>query len=357
MAANTIAYGFIKMVDLFNERIDEVGIERVTNAIDATLAEHNRQMAAMMGLFATPTTAPKLRYKTPITGSLQPLDEQGRARPVRPAGYYDVAFPLQDAGTAWGQTYKASKKMTVEEANNIVSSLLLADRRWMRDHMLAALFANASWTFGDDQYGSLTIKGLANSDTDTYLLMAGADSGAADTHYLAQAAAIDNSNDPFPTIYTELMEHPENSGDVVVLVPSGLKATVEALAGFYPQADANLRPGLATTTVAGSLGAAVPGQVIGYHEARVWIAEWRSLPANYMIAVATEGPRPLAMRQEPEAVLQGFNRVAERNDHPFYESQYLRSAGFGANNRVGALVYRIGDAAYAVPTGYASPLA
>ncbi len=109
--------------------------------------------------------------------------------------------------------------------------------------------------------------------------------------------------------------------------------------------------------MAGSLGAAVPGQVIGYHEARVWIAEWRSLPANYMIAVATEGPRPLAMRQEPEAVLQGFNRVAERNDHPFYESQYLRSAGFGANNRVGALVYRIGNGAYAVPTGYASPLA
>ena len=76
-----------------------------------------------------------------------------------------------------------------------------------------------------------------------------------------------------------------------------------------------------------------------------------------MIATMTGGPRPLLMREEMEASLRGFNRVAERNDHPFYESQYLRIAGFGANNRVGALVQRIGNGSYAIPTNYPSPLA
>lgn len=352
-----ILYGFTNLKDVFSQRIDDVGVAVVNSAIDATIAEHNRQMTALVGLFAEPTTEYKIRYSTPVAARLQPLDENGRARPIKLAGYYDVAFPLQEAGTAWGQTYKASKKMTVQEANKILNTLLTADKRWMRDHILAALFTNVSWTFSDDQHGDLTVKGLANSDTDTYLVQAGADAGATDTHYLAQAAAIDNSNDPFGTIYSELTEHPENSGEVVVLISSSLKTTVQALSAFYPQPDGNLNPGMATTTVRGSLSVPLPGTLLGYHEERVWIAEWKSLPAGYMLATTTGGPRSLLMREEMEASLRGFNRVAERNDHPFYESQYLRIAGFGANNRIGSLVYRVGNAAYAVPTNYSSPMA
>ena len=352
-----ILYGFTNLKDVFSQRVDDVGVAVVNDAIDATIAEHNRQLAALVGLFATPTTEYKMRYRTPVAARLQPLDESGRARPIKLAGYYDVAFPLQEAGTAWGQTYKASKKMTVQEANDILNTLLTADKRWMRDHILAALFTNASWTFSDDQHGDLTVKGLANSDTDTYLVQTGADAGATDTHYLAQANAIDASNDPFPGIYDELTEHPENSGEVVVLIPSNVKTAVQNLAGFYPTTDGNLNPGNATTTLRGSLGTPLPGMLLGYHEARVWIAEWKSLPSGFMIATTTGGPRPLLMREEMEASLRGFNRVAERNDHPFYESQYLRIAGFGANNRIGALVQRIGSGSYAIPTNYTSPMA
>ena len=355
--ANQVLYGFVNLKDVYNQRIDDVGVQVVNDAIDATFVEHNRQLNAVMSLFVDPTTEYKVRYRTPTAARLQPLDENGRARPIKMAGYYDIAFPLQDAGTAWGQTYKASKKMTVAEAANIVNTLLTADKRWMRDHVLAALFANSSWTFSDEQHGSLTIKGLANSDTDTYLIQAGTDAGATDTHYLAQANAIDNSNDPFGTIYDELTEHPENSGDVVVFLPTGLKATTMGLSAFYPLSDPNLNPGVATTTVRGALGVQLPGTLFGYHEAKVWLAEWKALPAGYMVGVMTGGPRSLAMREEPEASLRGFNRVAERNDHPFYESQYLRTAGFGAQNRVGAVVYRVGNGAYAVPTNYTSPMA
>jgi hypothetical protein len=298
-----------------------------------------------------------MRYKTPVAAKLQPLDEAGRARPIKVAGHYDIAFPLQDAGIAWGQTYKASKKMTVEESNNILNTILTADRRWIRDHILAALFANASWSFADPEHGTLTVKGLANSDTDEYLIQQGTDAGATDTHYLAQAAAISDSADPFDTIYSELSEHPENSGEVVALIPTGLKSAVEGLSGFHPTTDPNIDPGTQAVRVTGSPGVALPGMLLGYHEAKVWIVEWKSLPANYIVATMTLGDRALAMRQEPEASLQGFNRVAERNDYPFYESQYLRSAGLGAMNRVGALIYRVSNGSYAVPTGYSSPLA
>jgi len=354
--ANQVLYGFVNLTNVFSERVTTVGVATINEAIDRTLAEHNRQLNAMMALFADTTTDFKRRYKTPTAARLQPVDEVGRARPIRVAGYYDIAFPLQRGGTAWGTTYEASLKETVQEANNRMNTLLTADARWMRDHILSGLFANTSWTYTDEEHGSLTVKGLANADTDTYLIQEGADAGATDTHYFAQANAIDDSNDPFPTIHDELTEHPENGGDVIAFVPTNLKATVKALTGFYPVSDPNLQYGNAATQLTGNLSQALPGMVFGYHDDGVWLVEWKAMVSSYIIAVTTDGDRPLAMRQDTAPELQGFNRVAERNDHPYYESQYLRKAGFGGQNRVGALVYRIGNGSYAVPTGYAAPM-
>ena len=353
---NQVTYGFVNLKDVFSQRIEEVGVQVVNTAIDETLAEHNRQLADLTSLFVDTTTEYKVRYRTPGAASLQPMDENGRARPIKAAGYYDIAFPLQMGGIAWGTNYIASVKMTVQEANNIMSTLLVADRRWMRDRIMAALLTNVNYTFPDPEHGDLTVKPLANGDADTYLIQAGTDAGTTDTHFLAQAGAIADASDPFPSIYSELTEHPENSGDVVAFVPTSNKAATEALSGFYPIADSNLRMGAAATVVNGTLNVRMPGEVFGYHEAGVWLAEWKGLPANYLVATMTEGPRPVAMRQEPEARLQGFNRVAQRDDYPFFESQYLRIAGFGIQNRVGALVYRVGNGAYAIPTNYQAPL-
>lgn len=353
--ANQVLYGFHSLKDLANKRVTEVGVDVVSRAIDAAVAEHNRQMDALINLFAKPTTDFKVRYSTPSAARLQPIDENGRARPIKMAGYYDVAFPLQMGGASWGANFVARAKMTVQEANDATAALIMADIRWVRDHILAALYSNANWTFSDDLKGSLTIKGLANSDTDVYLIQSGADAGATDTHYLAQAAAIADATNPYPTIYSELTEHPENSGEVVALIPTSLKATTEALATFIDLPDMNVQQGSNTARLVGSLGASVPGKVIGYAD-KVWIVEWKALPSDYIVATTTDAEPPLAMRQDEESSLQGFQRIAERNDHPFYESQWVRRAGFGAWNRVGALVYRVGNAAYAIPTNYTSPM-
>lgn len=353
--ANQVAYGFINLKNLFARRVTEVGVSVIANAVNQSVAEHNRQMDALLSLFVQRTTDFKVRYKTPTVARLQPLDESGRARPIRPTGQYDVAFPLQMGGAAWGESFLAKAKMTVEEANEATITLLSADMRWVRDHVLAALFANASWAFTDQEHGALTIQGLANSDTVLYQVLTGADQAVTDTHYLAQAAAIADGANPFPIIYQELAEHPDNAGQCVALIPTNLKTTVEALTLFREVADPNIRTGANTDVLVGSLGVAVPGELIGYVE-KTWIVEWRSLPDNYIIATMTDGERSLAMREDPEAELNGFQQVAQRDDYPFYESQWIRRAGFGARNRVGAAVYRIGNAAYAVPTNYGSPM-
>lgn len=354
---NQVAYGFMNLSDVFERRVSEIGVSVVSDAIQASVAEHNRQLDTLMGLFVEKTTDFKTRFRTPNMSRLQPLDEHGRALPVVTSGSYDVAYPLQMAGVATGHTFLAREKMTVGEANELTLTLQNADMRWVRDHILAALYDNAGWSYTDPLHGVLSIVGLANGDAVTYRGTTGSDAEATDTHYAAQANAIGAAGDnPFPAMYTELMEHPENTGEVVVLVPTANKAACVALTTFNPLRDPNIQAGSGTDTLVGNLGTPVPGQLFGYEDSKCWLVEWRSLPDNYLIAVATGGPRALRMRQEPEASLQGFTAVAERNDHPYYERQFQRIAGFGGWNRVGAFVQRVGNGAYAIPTGYTSPM-
>jgi hypothetical protein len=354
--ANQILYGFHNLQDLANDRVTTVGVSRVETAINDALAEHNRQMDALMNFFVTRTTEYKTRFTSVTSARLQPLDENGRARPIKPSGYYDISLPLQMGGTAWGFDYVTGQKLTVAETARMTSTMLMADSRWIRDHILASIFTNVDWTFVDPLKGSLTVKALANADSQVYQLFTGGDVGATSQHFLAQANAIDDGADnPFPTIYTTLKQHPENAGEVVAFVPNNLVAAIEALATFTPVSDPNVREGSNTSVLTGSLNAALPGTLIGYVD-KVWIVEWRTLPDNYIVATTTEGDRPIAMREDEEASLRGFKQVATRDDHPFYERQYLRRAGFGAWNRVGALVQRIGNGAYAIPTGYTNPM-
>jgi hypothetical protein len=355
--ANQVLYGFHNIRDIFDRQVSDVQIGVLNDAVDATVAEYNRFSGALLDLFCDRTTDYKRMFRSPVMMRNQPIDEVGRALPTKGYSRYEIAFPYHRSAQAWGWDYETRLRMTVQDVNNHLDAMLMGDQVWIRDHILAALYANASWTFTDDDHGALTIQGLANNDAVQYQLMTGADTGATDNHYFAQAAAIADGANPFPTIYQELTEHPENAGgQVVALVPTNLKASVQALTNFFDRQDPNLAPGSGVTQLVGNLGIATPGELIGYESSGVWIVEWRQLPNDYIVAVNTAGPRPLVMREPEIAALRGFNFVAERSDFPYWERQYRRYAGFGAQNRVGALVYRIGNASYAVPTGYSSPM-
>jgi hypothetical protein len=350
-----ILLGLLNQADVAAMRVETVGTQVVMRAVDESVAEHNRQLTALTALFATTRTDPQTQYMAAGASRLQPLDENGRARPVKPSGSYTVGFPLHMAGIAWGSNYITSVDMTVGEVANVVATMLDADSRWMRDHILAALFYENSttpWTFTDTRYGALSIYGLANGDTTTYQILSGADSAATDDHVLGVASIAEST---FQTIHDELVEHPENGRDVIAFIPTASRATVEALTNFYPLADANLTSGVAVTQLTRTLGVATPGELIGY-VAGVHVYVWAGMPDNYIIGTTVGGAPAIAMRQHPNAALQGFKEVDQRRDYPWYERQYLRMAGFGAWNRVGAVVVRTNNATYAIPTGYTSPM-
>jgi len=360
--ANTLAYGFIGLEELSKERVNTVGVPRIWDAIMQSAAEHTRQVNELMASFVERTTEAKQRFQQPGAGTLQPIDEWGVPQPVREEGYYDVAYPIQGGAHAWGTNRVSRALMTVKEANRQTVEAIRRDADWIRRHLLAAVFDNVSWTFndrvganGNDGLGSITIEPLANGDTVAYLKTSGGT--ATDTHYLAQASAIDDSNDPFDDIYTELMEHPGNAGGaVVVYVPTNLTSTIEALTAFVPVADPEIAYGASTDLLRGSISAGFGQEVLGRVD-KCWIVEWQNLPDNYMLAHAQGGGPVLKMREYPAPELQGFFPEDHSPNGNLEVLRMIRYAGFGVVNRTGAVVYRIGNGSYGIPSGYDAPLA
>lgn len=360
MATNKIAYGFMGMEHLFQTRVAEVGVARIWSAIQESAAEHTRTINALMAGMVERTTQAKELMELAVGGVLQPLDEWGNPRPIKPQGSYEVAYPIRGGGTAYGGNRVTNAHLTVEEANRFMVAAQVADAKWLTYHMLAALLDNGTWTYRDETYGAykglgnITIQPLANGDAVTYLRKGGAMS--TDTHYLAQADAIDDSHNPFPTIHTELTEHPGNEGPVVVYVPTNLVTSIEALTAFVEVNDPDIELGSGSDRLVGSIDRSFGDEVLG-KVSKCWIVEWKILPDSYMIAVAQGAMAPpLKMREYPATALQGLFTEAHSPDGNLTENRLIRYAGFGAYNRIAALVYRIGNANYATPTGWDTPL-
>lgn len=300
------------------------------------------------------------KFKTPGTMRLQPLTELGRPLPERYAeAEYTVAWPIQKAGLALGQTYEQRVKMDINRFAGLVDAVGDADLQWMRDHTLAALFYNGTGWFHDDPddpAGELTIFGLANGDTQPYFKTGASGYMATDNHYLAQAGDLVSASDPIPAIKDDLVEHPQNTGDVIIIGSADDRVKYTSLASFYQAADPNLQVGANVTQFVGSPAPSPLGEFIGYHLSGAHIYLWRGMPAGYMLGMTNAGVKPLRQREHPEAALRGFGAEADREDYPYFETDYVRRAGFGGWNRVGCVVQRFGSATYAVPAGYGSPM-
>jgi hypothetical protein len=357
-------YGIWRERDLDLDAVAaNVDREALLDAQEVTLAAHNVEVNRVVGLFAERLTTPQRSVRTGVVNRLQPLDENGRPQPVKGRGNYFVGFPLWKAGTAEGFNFWTEQRMTVKDFADSLATMLTGDITWVRDQILSVLFyAGAGLSYTDDALNdSFTVYGLANGDSTVYPKKTGA--AATDSHLSFQSAAIDDSHNPFPAIYADLAEHPVNNGRVVSFVPTNQIAAVEALSAFAPvnaalvnvvpaasaeQTNPLFAPGLnlpltATMRYSGAIGSN-------------YIVEWQSLPDDYIVSVAVDSQvKPLGMREYPDAALQGFfNQGEPMSRFPYRQNNFLRAAGFGALNRVGAHVLKIAGS-YAAPSAFGFP--
>jgi hypothetical protein len=240
---------------------------------------------------------------------------------VIPSGYTSVAYPVYGGGTAAGRDRISAILETVQDVQRDQEDAESRDADWLKRQVLASLLTPTTRTFVDDVAGSLTVQPLAlTSDGVVYVRNNGSSSTA--QHYLAQTAAI------APPL-------------------------------SYPVADPDVAPGSATDRLVGSgaslrhMGDRVLGKV-----GTVWVVEWSSLPDNTLLAVV-DGRPPLAMREYPDARLQGFFPEFHSPDGARLERRYLRYCGFGVRNRIAAAAYQVsnGDTTFDAVAAFTAPLA
>jgi hypothetical protein len=346
--------GLLAQTDLYDRRVLDIPTADIDSALALSLEEHNRALNLTLDFFCRRTFNAQERFKTPTNARAQGGDEFSRADPVKGINQYTVGFPLRISRHAWGATDIALERMTLADFQIELDTALNADINWMSDQLIASLFWNnttSPWVWADPIYGDINVYGAADGGTTTYLKR---NTGMATDDHVNGFATITTAN--LTTVATDLREHPQNTGEVVIFFPTASVATVEALAEFIPVSDPNLFYGTVTTTLR-SAPAGMPGTVFGYVEgAKAFVAEWQSLPDNYLIGMMTGGAKPLALREDSIASLRGWTQQAERRDTPFYERHFRRLAGFGASNRVGWYVAITNNATYSLPTGLNSSL-
>jgi hypothetical protein len=364
--ANATAYGFAGVQDFYSQRVMDYGVETVYNMVNESFMLYNRQFDAFSAMMVTQTTDFKRRYALSGSGFMQPIDDDGNPHPVIPSGVYDIAFPMQMYGTAWGTNRISRAKMTVGDANRFTVDAMMRDKRTEERRRLAALFTNVAWTFTDPEYGALTIQPLAlTSDGVEYLT--GNGTSATAQHYLAQANAISNTDDPYETLFGVLDTPAANVGDKIAFIPTNLVATTVALADFYPAADGNIQYGSGVSVASVDVNRTDPvtnsplvgfgDRLLGYHVSGTWIVQKKSLPDSYILAIVDGADPVLAERIEPEAELQGLFPEYNSVDGNHEVTRLIRRNGYGVQNRVGAAILRVGNASYAIPTGYDARLA
>lgn len=344
-------YGIMGLADVRNLTVQSLGQRQVFDAVKLLLDQYNADLADMTAFFVEGTTEEvQITYMMPGGGEMQESNEWSRPGAVRPPAGYPVGFEINDARdqVAWNDVSLAYA--TVEVVQAAVDNIMIRHTNWVRRKLLRAVLNNVNRVTLDPQFGQVTVKPLANGDTDVYSMYGAA--MATDNHYLAaNIASISDVNNPFPTYYDEIAEHYGDS-TVVSLVNPAQSAQIKAMAGFIEVADPRVRVNDGVEAI--NPGVTVPGTIIGLL-GNVWISEWRSMIPNYVFTRNMDAPAPLLKRIDrvPLAGRGELALIATQTEHPFQESFWRDRHGYGAANRVGAVVGQITGASYTIPTGYA----
>lgn len=362
--ANTILYGLLSQKDI---AANYTGASLATTIppellIDSTVRavqQYNAGWEAVRALFAEPTIELQDLYRGALANMLQEGDEFQQPDAVKGNSRYSVGYPIHTAETKWGATYVAKHKMTLADYAAQTELMLNGDVNWNRYRLFGALLFSGTdgagnagtlpYTFVDPVRGNISVYGLANGDTITYAGST-ADVGATDTHYSAQSGVISDAADPYENIYNKLAEHADNGKTFVAFIPPAVSAATRGLTAFTKLANdiPGYDVGDNTTTFDGTFPGNLPpnAKLIGVHNEGLYIATWPSVPANHIVAIAVDGPRPLKFRQDPEVALQGFGPADLSfgnfgNKFPYFEQNWIRRGGYGAYNRVGAYVHQV----------------
>ncbi len=352
-------FGILGLQDNDRSFVNVIGQELVFTAANTWLSMASAEILQAYAIFIeSETESFKERYKLPGGGRLQRRGGQAPSAAVKAYGGWDVAYPLEDFGAqvAWDDVAVAHLRM--DELQRHLDTIRAQSINTVRFEILKRLFNNTNFTFADDINGSLTVVPLANGDAVVYPPILGSEAEATESHYYGTnylSGSISDTNNPFVTARNELEEHfgtPTGFGNTVAFINSAEVAKTEALTDYDQVNDNFIRVGGNADVPQGL--PVVPGRVIGRTNG-VWVVEWRWIPANYILALDLDSPKPLKMRVDPAdtGLPRGLQLVQTDRQFPLIGSHYRHRFGLGTANRLnGVAQYLVVSTSYTIPTAY-----
>lgn len=354
-------FGLLGIADTDRSFVNVIGQRVVYDASQQLLSQYSADLQAALDVFVEKTTSDfKFRYKLPGGGRLQRRGARVRSGGMRAGGQWDIALPLEDFGAELGGDDVSLAYMRLDELQRHLDSIMIADKNTVRFELLRALFNNTSRTFEDEVNGTLTIVPLANGDSVVYPPVLGSESEATSQHYLESgyaASAISDTNNPYVTLRDLLEGHfgaTQGGSNIVCWINPAQTPKTELLSDFSEVPDRFTVIG-ANTDYATNLPAGLPGERVIGRVNGVWVIEWRYIPANYILAIHLDAPKPLIQRVDlaETGLGDGLQLVAKIQDHPLESSIYRHRFGLGVGNRLNGAVMELGTGGtYDIPAIY-----
>lgn len=359
MPAPTTIAGILQIEDSENTRVNTVGQESVFDAIGEYTRMLNESLNRITGLFVERTTTKhQFKYRLPGNRELQTQGGMARAGEQKFKAEYKVELPIFQFGDAIGGTFIDMAYMTIADVDRQVAEIRLAAQRTLRKEVLKALFDNRNMTYDDLVFGALTIKPLANGESDVFFPpLAGTDDLTTANHYAESGfavSAISDTNNPIALHAAALLNRFPGEVDAMVFIAKNMTAKVKELTSFFEVGDPRVEKGGLADRLANIPGG-VPGKVIGRAE-EMWVVEWPDLPSNYSLSIAPSVEKPLQKRIDPpDTGLPGDLTLIKQSDlFPLEKSEWMWRFGMGAVNRLNGYILECGTGGtYTVPTSLA----
>jgi len=356
----TTIFGLAGMQATDFQFVNQVGQSLLYEMTQTYLAYINADVERAVSVFVQSVTEDhNQRYRLPGSGLMSERAEGTNGATVRAVGSVSVGFPLFDYSEQVAGTREDLAYMTPTDYQTHIDTVVTRYRNRLRHSILNALFDATTTTFTDRRWGDLTVKPLANGDSDVYPPVAGSTTEATDNHYLESgyaATAISDTNNPYVTIRDEIVEHFEGGmtgGDnIVVFINNAETAETEDLTDFEPVEDRFIRSG-DNRDVPVNLPN-VPGRIIGRTNG-CWVSEWRWIPASYMLGVHLDVSAPCKMRVDPAAtgLPRGLALVAQDDSYPIASAEWNARFGIAVANRLNGVAFELGTGGtYTDPTAY-----
>lgn len=364
MSQQTPAFGFLDLEGFMGQQATLIGEKRITDAINKTVEEYNRQWNEVLRLQCEFTVDPQIRFDTVGGGELQTATSGSLPLPTQTLGSQTLAWPIQAGHDSYGADHTISRMATVADYNKYALGIQAKDVNWMLRRFIQSVMYKTTYTFTDKLVGALSIKPLANNDSDTYPTISGDYTTA--NNYLGQNGALADNLNMYSTIATQLRGFLGNEGPIVACIPPVLETTTRALATFVSRRDMNVEPGSASARLLTQIERGFADEVIGYISgAEVWVAKWSRLSAlfasslastdAYIYAYCPEAPvKPVRIREYPFDNMKGLYTTTHNTEGGLKVNAY-RHAGFGGYGRIHAVAAWIGNSTtYSNPSIYSS---